>query len=287
MNLAIDWTKTKGKLMASFLPISFRYWVPCFTFLVALLQFELFMSNEIHKALRLVTVTYQPYAGETHPLLYCSLISWIQINFRQLLNFTLFVSKNRKKSKHYFTRRQRAQRCQAKATDSCGDYVTPQHRPAKAGFQTVSRADDKSQPFISQPSLELSTKNFKNFLELIPEKNHIPDNNALENLPSMTTPVSSSLPPPLLPPQVPLRIAVLEADHVLPQTRANYGGYTGLYTLLLHAGADLLGLPRDKLQLSKWDIVQRGPELSEQEVEKIEYPQLDDIDVILISGSSE
>lgn len=102
----------------------------------------------------------------------------------------------------------------------------------------------------------------------------------------MTTPLASSLPP-LLPPQVPIRIAVLEADYVLPQTRANYGGYTGLYTLLLHAGADLLGLPRDKLQLSKWDIVQRGPELSEQEVEKIEYPQLDDIDAILISGSSE
>lgn len=105
----------------------------------------------------------------------------------------------------------------------------------------------------------------------------------------MTTPLSSSsLPLPPLPPQVPpIRIAVLESDHTLPQTTANYGGYTGLYTLLLHTGADLLGFPRDRLQLSKWDIVQRGPELSEQEVEKIEYPHLDDIDAILISGSSE
>lgn len=103
----------------------------------------------------------------------------------------------------------------------------------------------------------------------------------------MATPLSSSSLP--LPPQVttPIRIAVLETDHMLPQTRANYGGYTGLYTLLLHAGADLLGLPREKLQLSKWDIVQRGSELSEQEVEEIEYPHLDDIDAILISGSSE
>lgn len=90
-----------------------------------------------------------------------------------------------------------------------------------------------------------------------------------------------------LPPQFPIRIAVLEADHVLPQTRANYGGYTGLYTLLLNAGADLLDLSRDKLQISKWDIIQRGAELSEQEVNEIEYPQLEDIDAILISGSSE
>lgn len=89
------------------------------------------------------------------------------------------------------------------------------------------------------------------------------------------------------PPQNPIRIAVLEADGVLPQTRARYGGYTGLYTLLLNAGADSFGWPREKLQLSKWDIVQRGAELSEQEVEKIEYPRLEDIDAILISGSSE
>lgn len=95
---------------------------------------------------------------------------------------------------------------------------------------------------------------------------------------------SSSLP---LLSQIPIRIAVLEADHVLPQTRAKYGGYTGLYTMLLHAGADALGWPRDKLQISKWDIIQRGAELSEEEVEKIEYPQLEAIDAILISGSSE
>lgn len=99
---------------------------------------------------------------------------------------------------------------------------------------------------------------------------------------SMAAPLSS----PHLPPQVPIRIAVLEADQVLPKTRASYGGYTGLYTLLLHAGADSVGWPRDKLQISKWDIKQRGAELSEQEVEKIEYPHLDDIDAILISGSS-
>lgn len=90
-----------------------------------------------------------------------------------------------------------------------------------------------------------------------------------------------------LPPQNPIRIAVLEADHLLPQTSANYGGYTDLYTLLLHAGADSFGWPREKFQISKWDVVQRGAELSEQEVEKIEYPQLEDIDAIMISGSSE
>lgn len=87
-----------------------------------------------------------------------------------------------------------------------------------------------------------------------------------------------------LPPKTPIRIAVLEAD----QAHAHYGGYTGLYTGLLHKGADSFGWPqRDKLQISRWDIIQRGAELSEQEVEKIEYPQLEDIDAIIISGSSE
>lgn len=86
-----------------------------------------------------------------------------------------------------------------------------------------------------------------------------------------------------LPPKTPIRIAVLEAD----QAYTNYGGYTGLYTRLLHKGADSLGWPpQDKLQISKWDIIRGGVELSDQEAEKIEYPQLENIDAIIISGSS-
>lgn len=85
------------------------------------------------------------------------------------------------------------------------------------------------------------------------------------------------------PPQTPIRIAVLEADTLLPNNYAKYGGYTGLYTDLLQAGTDSFGWPRDRLQLLRWDVVN-----SVQGVDDAgEYPALEDVDAILISGSSE
>lgn len=79
------------------------------------------------------------------------------------------------------------------------------------------------------------------------------------------------------PPTFPLRIAVLEADSIAPQ----HGGYSGLYTSLLQAAADSLGWPRDSFEISKWDVVN----VKEGQAEG--YPKLEEVDAILISGSSE
>ncbi|KAI9883138.1 MAG: hypothetical protein M1823_005103 [Watsoniomyces obsoletus] len=72
-----------------------------------------------------------------------------------------------------------------------------------------------------------------------------------------------------------LRIAILECDTPMDRTRAKYGGYGGVFTSLLQAAAD--GLPmgqKPTLELSIFDVV------NEQK-----YPDLEDIDGILLSGS--
>ena len=73
----------------------------------------------------------------------------------------------------------------------------------------------------------------------------------------------------------PIRIAVLECDTPLTKTREKYGGYGGVFTELLHSAADVIHMPRDDLDISKWDVVNGAGE----------YPALDDIDAILITGS--
>lgn len=77
----------------------------------------------------------------------------------------------------------------------------------------------------------------------------------------------------------PLRIAILECDTPLTKTREKYGGYGGVFTALLKAGADSLDQPdvissKHGLDLSSYDVV-----------EKQEYPDLDSIDAVLITGS--
>lgn len=74
-----------------------------------------------------------------------------------------------------------------------------------------------------------------------------------------------------------LRIAVLEADIKF----AKYGGYCGLYTSLLQAAADSLGWPRDRLQISAWDVV------NWKAGHPGGYPDLGEVDAVLISGSGE
>src|SRR5450432_638911 len=79
-------------------------------------------------------------------------------------------------------------------------------------------------------------------------------------------------------PSLPLRIAILECDTPLPHTRAKYGGYSGVFKALLGAAASALSHPgltsSSGLALTTWDVV-----------EAQFYPDLADIDAILITGS--
>ncbi|KAJ5194847.1 uncharacterized protein N7498_008285 [Penicillium cinerascens] len=77
-----------------------------------------------------------------------------------------------------------------------------------------------------------------------------------------------------------LRIAVLEAGTPLPAVNAYYKdeGYCGIFSALLRSSAKILGKecldPDTGLQITKWDVVDAQ-----------EYPKLEDIDAVLITGS--
>jgi hypothetical protein len=78
----------------------------------------------------------------------------------------------------------------------------------------------------------------------------------------------------------PLRIAVLECDTPLPIADNRYNGYGGVFTALLKSSAKILNQPdrldpEPDLQISRWNIMSG-----------IEYPKLEDIDAVLLSGSS-
>lgn len=78
----------------------------------------------------------------------------------------------------------------------------------------------------------------------------------------------------------PLRIAILETDTPVPKIDAKYHGYAGVFNALLRKCATTLNEP-DKLnpdtglETSSFDVVN-----------KQEYPKLDDVDAILMTGSS-
>jgi hypothetical protein len=75
----------------------------------------------------------------------------------------------------------------------------------------------------------------------------------------------------------PLRIAILECDTPVPDIVAKYGRYDRIFTTLLETAAEASGLsPQKDLELSGFDVV-----------DKQEYPNFDNIDAVLISGSSE
>ena len=79
----------------------------------------------------------------------------------------------------------------------------------------------------------------------------------------------------------PLRIAILETGLLQPRMQEKYGGFGKLYTKILVQAADSLdpdppGFSSNELQITCWDVV--GPEA--------EYPDLADVDAVLISGSS-
>jgi hypothetical protein len=78
----------------------------------------------------------------------------------------------------------------------------------------------------------------------------------------------------------PIRLAILEADTPLPNTKAKFQGYGGVFELLLRSGAKALERPdfdaTTGLEISRWQI----------ELEPEKYPNPEDIDAILITGSS-
>lgn len=77
----------------------------------------------------------------------------------------------------------------------------------------------------------------------------------------------------------PLRIAVLECDEPQGRMKEKYGGYGRIFKELLNKGANKVaekdGVNRPELDVSKYDVVN-------QEI----YPKLEDVDAVLLTGSS-
>jgi anthranilate/para-aminobenzoate synthase component II len=76
----------------------------------------------------------------------------------------------------------------------------------------------------------------------------------------------------------PLRLLILEADTPQPKTNERYGGYRGVFTALLAAGAKAMDPPR---QLSEVAAVTAHNIVDDMH----SYPPLDEVDAILITGS--
>jgi len=76
--------------------------------------------------------------------------------------------------------------------------------------------------------------------------------------------------------KTPLRIAILECDTPPPAVVEKYGKYGAIFTTLLETAAAGVSLDsKQDLALSSFDVVSAQ-----------EYPALEDIDAVLISGSS-
>jgi hypothetical protein len=87
-------------------------------------------------------------------------------------------------------------------------------------------------------------------------------------------------------PALPLRIAVLECDTPLPQTKDKYAGYGGVFESLLRRGARTFGPQvldaQNDLIVTKHHIVDDREGDASWETN---YPDLEEIDGILITGS--
>jgi hypothetical protein len=76
--------------------------------------------------------------------------------------------------------------------------------------------------------------------------------------------------------KAPMRIAILECDTPPAAVVEQYGRYDRIFTTLLETAAKELGLsPEQDMELSAFDVVTRQ-----------QYPDLQNIDAVLISGSS-
>jgi len=76
-------------------------------------------------------------------------------------------------------------------------------------------------------------------------------------------------------PSSPIRLAILKLDTPNPLIVEKYGDYGPIFNRLLTSACDLLELPESSLQLSYYDCV-----------DKMEYPNLNDVDGVLLTGSS-
>ena len=76
----------------------------------------------------------------------------------------------------------------------------------------------------------------------------------------------------------PIRLAILECDTPLPNTKAKFGGYGGVFQFLVKSGARALGKPDPE----------HGFDFSNHQIEADpeNYPDLNELDAILITGSS-
>lgn len=101
----------------------------------------------------------------------------------------------------------------------------------------------------------------------------------------------------------PIRLAILEADTPIGKARAKYGSYGGVFTSLLHKAADASNVPRERFELSGWDVVdsegtseeEQGEGEGEGEGEDMGgewdwkrrkgLPRMGDVDAVLITGS--
>lgn len=92
----------------------------------------------------------------------------------------------------------------------------------------------------------------------------------------------------------PIRLAILEADIPIGATRTKYGSYGGVFTSLLHKAADASSIPRERLEITGWDVVNPDREAEGKEEDmggewnwkrRKGYPKLEEVDAVLITGS--
>ncbi|ROT42233.1 glutamine amidotransferase class-I [Sodiomyces alkalinus F11] len=78
----------------------------------------------------------------------------------------------------------------------------------------------------------------------------------------------------------PTRLAILETDTPLPNTKEQYNGYSGVFTSLLLRAAESQDVP-----LSSLLTVTAHHVVPDSDIVPVSYPSPDDIDAILITGS--
>ena len=73
----------------------------------------------------------------------------------------------------------------------------------------------------------------------------------------------------------PIRIAILDCDPLTPNLCEQYGNYGSIVVQWLGAAARSLGLASDAYETTIWDVMGKN-----------ELPDINDVDAIIITGSS-